>query len=136
VQEDRFARSARASAAFCFAVCIFHTYTETVAPRKDPLVACIGFEWDEDNARKNWEGHHVTPEEAEDVFLNEPLVVRSDGRHSSREKRYYALGQTSIGRRLFVAFTIRRALLRVISVRDMNRKESDAYGKWEEEAGA
>jgi hypothetical protein len=70
------------------------------------------------------------------VFFHEPLVVRGDVRHSGREKRYYALGQTSAGRRLFVAFTIRRALLRVISVRDMNRKERDAYAKHETEAGA
>ena len=80
--------------------------------------------------------HQVTPEEAEDVFFNEPLVIRSDVRHSKQEKRYYALGQTSGGRCLFVAFTIRHSLLRVISVRDMNRKEREAYAKREEEAGA
>jgi uncharacterized DUF497 family protein len=40
------------------------------------------------------------------------------------------------GLRLFVAFTIRRALVRVLSVRDMNRKESDGCGKREEEAGS
>jgi uncharacterized DUF497 family protein len=67
-------------------------------------------------------GHQVTTEEAEDVFFNEPLVVRGDVRHSKPEKRYYALGQTSGGRYLFVAFTIRHSLIRVVSVRDMNRK--------------
>src|SRR5690349_10397950 len=90
-----------------------------VAERKGPLDLCTGFEWDEANTRKNWERHGVTPEEAEDVFFNEPLVVRSDVQHSKREKRYYALGQTGAGRYLFIAFTIRRSLLRVISVRDM-----------------
>jgi hypothetical protein len=49
-----------------------------VAEREDPLDACSGFEWDEANAHKNWERHRVRPEEAEDVFFNEPLVVRSD----------------------------------------------------------
>jgi uncharacterized DUF497 family protein len=107
-----------------------------VAERKDPLDACTGFEWDEGNAHKNWERHQVTREEAEDVFFNEPLVVGGDVRHSKREQRHYALGQTSGGRYLFVAFTIRRSLLRVISVRDMNRRERDAYGKHEEETGA
>ena len=105
-----------------------------MAPSKDPLGACSGFDWDDENAHKNWERHHVTPEEAEDVFFNAPLVVRSDVRHSKVEKRYYALGQTSTGRRLFVAFTIRRSLVRVISVRDMNGNESEVYGKHEEEA--
>ena len=28
----------------------------------DPLAACIGFDWDQDNAVKNWERHRVTPE--------------------------------------------------------------------------
>ena len=107
-----------------------------MAERKDPLDACTGFEWDEGNAHKNWERHQVSPEEAEDVFFNEPLAVRSDVRHSRQERRYYALGQTGGGRYLFVAFTIRRSLLRVISVRDMNRKERDAYAKHEDETPA
>ena len=107
-----------------------------MAGREDPLDACSGFEWDEANADKNWERHRVSPEEAEDAFFNEPLVVRSDIRHSRREKRYYALGQTGGGRYLFVAFTIRRSLVRVISVRDMNRREKEAYAKHETEAGA
>jgi hypothetical protein len=107
-----------------------------VAERKDPLDACIGFEWDEGNAHKNWERHQVTPEEAEDVFFNEPLVVRSDVRHSKQERRHYALGQTSESRYLFVAFTIRRSLIRVISVRDMNHKEREAYAKHEKETSA
>lgn len=107
-----------------------------MAESQSPLDACTGFEWDEENAQKNWIGHQVTPEEAEDVFFNEPLIVRSDVRHSKQEKRYYALGQTSVGRHLFIAFTIRRSLLRVISVRDMNRKERDVYAKHEKEASA
>lgn len=98
-----------------------------VGKRKDPVAACTGFEWDEANAPKNWNRHRVTPEEAEDIFFNEPLIVRGDMRHSKREKRYYALGQTGGGRCLFVAFTVRGSLLRVISVRDMNRRERDAY---------
>ena len=107
-----------------------------MADGDDPLDGCSGFEWDEANAHKNRERHQVSPEEAEEVFFNEPLVVRSDVRHSRREKRYYALGQTSDGRCLFVAFTIRRSLVRVISVRDMNRRERDAYAKHENEADA
>jgi hypothetical protein len=98
----------------------------------DPLGECIGFDWDESNTVKNWERHKVTPEEAEDVFFHDPLAVRSDVGHSSREKRYRALGKTSRGRLLFVAYTIRRKLIRVISVRDMNRKEAEEYRRHEE----
>lgn len=75
----------------------------------------------------------MTPEEVEDVFFNQPLVVRSDTRHSRQEKRYYALGQTGRGRRLFLAFTVRRKLIRVISARDMNGNEMELYSRHEEE---
>ena len=100
----------------------------------DPLENCTGFDWDDANTHKNWERHRVVPEEAEDVFFHEPLVVRSDPRHSKREKRYYALGQTGAGRRLFVVFTVRRKLIRVSSTRDMNRNETETYERSEEEA--
>ena len=75
----------------------------------------------------------MAPEEAEDAFFHEPFVLRSDPRHSKREKRYYALGQTAAGRRLFVVFTVRRKLIRVISARDMNRNETATYERYEEE---
>lgn len=97
----------------------------------DPLDQCAGFEWDEGNVRKNWVFHGVTPEEAEDVIFEEPLIVRSDVRHTRKENRYYALGQTSKGRRLFVAFTVRRTLIRVVSARDMNRNETVIYQQQE-----
>lgn len=105
-----------------------------MARHRDPLDACTGFEWDEGNAHKNWDLHYVTAEEAEDVFFNAPLVIHSDPSHSKTEKRYYALGQTTAGRRLFVAFTIRRSRIRVISVRDMNKRENIIYGQQEEKA--
>ncbi len=98
----------------------------------DPLENCTGFDWDEANVEKNWDRHQVAPEEAEDIFFHEPFVVRSDVRHSRAEKRYYALGQTSAGRRLFAAFTIRQKRIRVISVRDMNRDEAEMYQRYEE----
>jgi uncharacterized DUF497 family protein len=99
----------------------------------DPLENCLGFDWDDANTHKNRERHRVAPEEAEDAFFREPFVLRSDLRHSKREKRYYALGQTAAGRRLFVFFTVRRKLIRVISARDMNRNESDTYERYEKE---
>jgi uncharacterized protein len=99
--------------------------------RNDPLTACTGFHWDEANAIKNWERHRVTPEEAEDVFFHDPFVLRSDLAHSRHEKRYWALGRTGGERRLFVVFTIRKKLIRVISARDMSRKEIEKYERYE-----
>jgi uncharacterized DUF497 family protein len=98
----------------------------------DPLAQCTRFDWDDANGQKNWERHQVTAVEAEDIFFHEPLVVRSDLRHSKHEKRYYALGQTSAGRRLFIVFTIRRKLTRVISARGMNGNETETYERYEE----
>ncbi|MBI4875310.1 MAG: BrnT family toxin [Acidobacteria bacterium] len=89
---------------------------------------CTGFEWDEHNSQKNWEKHKVAVRECEQVFFNVPLVVEADPRHSQREPRFYCLGRTDSGRLLFVVFTARGRLIRVISARDMNRKEREVYG--------
>ena len=73
----------------------------------------------------------MTSEEAEDVFFHDPFVMRSDPGHSRREKRYRAMGKTARDRKLFVAFTIRGTLIRVISARDMSRKEDEEYQRHE-----
>ena len=96
------------------------------------LDACVGFDWDVWNAGKNWDLHQVTPEEAEEIFFHEPFLVAGNLRHSSGEKRYQGLGSTSRGRKLFVSFAIRRQLIRVVSVRDMNRREREQYERYEE----
>ena len=93
----------------------------------DLLDQCIGFDWDAANLEKNWERHHVAFWEAEEAFFNKPLLVGPDPDHSERERRFFALGQTDAGRPLFLAFTIRRHLVRVISARDMTRKETRTY---------
>ena len=88
-----------------------------------------GFEWDEGNSRKNAEKHGVSQSEAEQLFFNEPLLVLEDSRHSQRELRYHALGKTDDGRLLHITFTVRGdgTLIRVISARDMHRKERAIY---------
>jgi uncharacterized DUF497 family protein len=88
-----------------------------------------GFQWDKGNIEKNWLKHKVTPLECEQLFFNQPLLVVEDPKHSRRERRYYALGHTDDARLLFVAFMIRRGLIRVISARDMSRKEREKYEK-------
>ena len=93
----------------------------------DDLEKCTGFEWDDGNQGKNWECHKVTDGECEEIFFNDPLVAGADPAHSKRERRYYALGSTDTGRGLFVAFTIRKQLIRVISARDMTRAELRKY---------
>ena len=86
------------------------------------LARVVGFDWDDGNARKSLDKHGVTQREAEEVFVNAPLVIAEEG-------RYQALGQSLTGRQLHVAFTLRNegTRIRVISARHMNRKERALY---------
>lgn len=93
------------------------------------FLACTGFQWDDGNVDKDWVLHRVEFWEAEEIFFNQPLILRQDPEHSLSEPRYFALGRTDAGRHLFVSFTIRLTLIRVISARDMTRRELQAYGK-------
>jgi uncharacterized DUF497 family protein len=97
------------------------------------LSRCVGFEWDKHNSQKNWIRHRVAPSECEEIFFNQPLVMADDSRHSEKEDRFYCLGSTDSRRPLFVVFTIRGDLIRVISARDMNRKEREEYKSHEED---
>lgn len=92
------------------------------------LSAIEGFDWDEGNSRKSHDKHSVTQTEAEQVFTSEVLIA-ADIKHSHDEPRYQALGSTIVGRLLYVTFTLRGEgkKIRVISARDMNRKERTYY---------
>lgn len=94
-----------------------------------------GFDWDDDNARKSADKRSVSQAEAEGIFFNEPLPVLPDPGHSRQETRYHALGSTDDSRLLHVTFTLRGAgtLIRIISARDMHRKERIAYEQAKED---
>ena len=91
----------------------------------------IGFDWNESNSRKSQEKHNVTQAEAEQLFFNDPLLLLPDEKHSKKEIRYHAYGNTDKDRKLHIAFTLREnsTLIRVISARDMHRKERVTYDK-------
>ena len=90
----------------------------------------LGFDWDEGNARKN-DKHGVSKPEVEQAFLNTPLVVAEDVKHSQHEVRFHALGRTDKNRLLHITFTERGngALIRPISARVMSRRERAIYAK-------
>jgi len=94
------------------------------------LSTVAGFDWDEGNARKN-DRHGVSMAEAEQVFFNTPLLVLDEVAHSQSEPRFHALGKATEGRRLHSCFTLRGdgRLIRVISARNMSRKEQAVYGQ-------
>jgi uncharacterized DUF497 family protein len=97
------------------------------------LPSPIAFQW-EGNIDKNFTKHNVTIQEAEEVFLHEPFIVADDNKHSDTEQRFYGLGKTKTNRKLFVAFTVRDKKVRVISIRDMKKKERTIYERLEKDS--
>jgi len=93
------------------------------------LERIAGFDWDDGNSRKSADKHDVSQAEAESVFFNDPLIVVEDAKHSEREQRLNALGKTAQNRLLHITFTLRQngTMVRVISARDMHRKERKTY---------
>jgi uncharacterized protein len=93
------------------------------------LEQIVGFDWDEGNSRKSADKHDVSQAEAESIFFNDPLILAEDLRHSHREQRFNALGKTGQNRLLHITFTLRQngTMIRVISARDMHRKERKLY---------
>jgi len=87
----------------------------------------IFFEWDKGNIDKNLIKHNVTNREIEEVFENDPKFIFRDEKHSQEEERYGLYGKTKAERLLFVVFTITKDKVRVISARDMSKKERRVY---------
>jgi len=88
--------------------------------------AFIAFEWDDGNRDKNRK-HGVENWECEQVFFNQPLIILDDPKHSVVEERFAAFGRTDQGRLLVAVYTMRGTKLRIISARDMSKKERLFY---------
>ncbi|HMB84501.1 MAG TPA: BrnT family toxin [Terriglobales bacterium] len=90
-----------------------------------------GFDWDDGN-RSKCQKHGVSIAEIEALFVRGPRVA-PDPKHSADEDRLIAVGKTSAGRPLFVAFTMRtkegRRLIRPVTARYMHAREIAAYEK-------
>lgn len=93
------------------------------------LSRITGFDRDDGNSLKSSEKRLVSQAEAEQVFADSELMISDDVGHSQHEARHHAMGRTADGRLLHVTFTLRgnRTKIRVISARDMNRKERAIY---------
>jgi uncharacterized protein len=101
--------------------------------KTDILSQSVGFDWDVHNIEKIKSRHDVAPSECEQVFFNLPLVIGDDVSHSDDENRFYTLGQTDAERLLFLVFTVRKDKIRVISARNMSRRERRLYQEHEKE---
>ena len=85
------------------------------------------FEWDENKAAKNLSKHQVSFDEAKTVF-DDPLYIDFyDPDHSEEEDRYLIVGQSTHGRLLIVSYTERGNSVRLISAREVTRKERRVY---------
>ena len=85
------------------------------------------FQWDKGNKGKNYQKHKVTDQECEEVFFDQNKKIFKDVFHSNDEERYILLGQTKENRILFIVFTMRSDKIRIISARDLNKKEERLY---------
>ena len=94
---------------------------------KIDLLKLEGFDWDNWNIHKIKDKHKVEFYECEEMFFNEDLLLLPDETHSTEEDRYYALGITDSGRLLFTVFTMRNNKIRIISARNMSRKDRAIY---------
>lgn len=88
----------------------------------------IVFEWDEGNI-PHVARHDVTTVEAEELFFDPKGFVVEDVDHSLIEERFIIIGNTKNKRLLYQIFTVRYNKIRVISSRDINKKEVRLYEK-------
>ena len=86
-----------------------------------------GFEWDKGNIDKSYQKHGISPNEAEEVFVDKDILLLEDIKHSQIEKRLEAIGKIGKGIILFLSFTVRNDKVRIISARIANKKERRRY---------
>ena len=88
----------------------------------------VEFDWDIGNIEKN-KKHNVEDSEAEEAFFDSKKVITKDPPHSLKEERFILLGKTKKERLLYIVFTTRKNKIRIISARDINKKEVSLYEK-------
>jgi uncharacterized protein len=91
----------------------------------------IGFEWDEGNKYKNEKKHSILQKEAEEIFINFPLLV-SKSENKNDEDRWMAYGKSNENKPLTVVFVVREKKIRITSARPQSKKERRVYNEAEE----
>lgn len=82
----------------------------------------------EEKAKTNLIKHKVSFDEAESVFFDYSSIEYFDGENSDNEERYILVGLSNSNRVLFVSYTLRDNLIRIISARKLTNKEIEKYG--------
>jgi len=95
----------------------------------------FAFDWDEGNKTKSIQKHGIHAEEAESVF-QQIEAIRALGEQINPvadEPRFGILGLTTTGKFVFMCFTLRATGIRIVSIREMNKKERKLYAELCEE---
>jgi len=85
----------------------------------------MDFEWDSAKEAANRRKHGVDFKTAAKVFLD-PYVIELDDRDAAGEVRFNAIGLVD-GRMLFVTYTMRSDVVRIISARGAEPHEKRKY---------
>ena len=83
------------------------------------------FEWDSQKNRKNLSKHNVSFDEAKEVF-NDTNSIEKLGNFRG-ELRVVRIGKTTTKLILMVVYTMRDVAVRLISARQANKSERNAY---------
>ena len=89
----------------------------------------VVFDWDEANKNKIWFKHKISTEECEEAFAAKYIFSQPDELHSGTEERNILISKTKKARVLFIVYTLRKNKVRVVSARDMHKREQSFYEK-------
>ena len=87
----------------------------------------LNFEWSPNKAKKNIAKHGVPFDEAATVFSDPLSMTYDDPDHSYDENRYIIIGLSAFGKLLFVSHVETVDTIRIISARQLTRKERRQY---------
>lgn len=91
------------------------------------------FDWNHSNI-DHIAQHGITPSEAEQVILNEPIDI--EYQHHGEESRVAQIGETDRGRILVVVSTLRNGLTRVVTAFPAKRRLRAVYAAQKEKRDA
>jgi uncharacterized DUF497 family protein len=86
----------------------------------------LDFEWDKTKAEENYAKHGVSFEMAKRVFQDPFAAEFLDDREDYGEERFVILGMVE-GQVLYVAYTERNEVFRIISARRATQHEQEIY---------
>ena len=85
------------------------------------------FDWNPKKAESNFSDHGVSFEEATTVFGDPLSETYDDPDHSFDERRFIIIGMSEEGRLLFVAHADDGNIIRIISARELTKREQKMY---------